>query len=272
MKESQFLGTLLPSHPDLQPLIQHLREKYNLHEVFPDEEPITKIFLGDKEIPLPEFRQEIKSLVDELPDFMPPEIAKPLSAARNLVKPKSANKHEFRFVPKKTRLALMDLFKAIRNLAEFLVDIFDQFNSNVADMLYIYILTGETQEVPQDWFSKVMTGSAVGEPVVIAMASQVANQEAVIEQFRQELRKTFGAQHPKTTTITVSTAYFMHLQREHKKWDFILEEFIRLNHFPLPRDRNSKRYAETVQGYDRLLRKRIQRSESVLNVLLKDKK
>ena len=48
MKKSQFLGTLFPSHPDLQPIIQQLREKYNLREVFPDEEPITEIYLGDQ--------------------------------------------------------------------------------------------------------------------------------------------------------------------------------------------------------------------------------
>jgi hypothetical protein len=56
MKESKFLGTLLPSHPDLQPVIQHLGEKYLLREVFPDEEPITTIYLGDEFISLEDFR------------------------------------------------------------------------------------------------------------------------------------------------------------------------------------------------------------------------
>jgi hypothetical protein len=47
MKESQFLGTLLPSHPDLQPIIRQLRQKYNLDEVFPDTgESIKEIYYG----------------------------------------------------------------------------------------------------------------------------------------------------------------------------------------------------------------------------------
>lgn len=201
---------------------------------------------------------------------MPPETSKLLLAARNLVasKPK---KRELLFVPKKLKIALADFVQMVQGFAKFLEEILDHFHSEVTDTLYIYILTGETQETPKDWFSKVLSSSAIGEPVVIAMASQVANQEAVVEQFRQELRKTFGAQHPKTTKITVSTAYFMQLQREHKKWDFILEEFIRLNHFQLPRDKSSKRYFETLQKYDRLLRKRMQRSKIVLRVLDKDK-
>ena len=33
MKETLFLGTLLPSHPDLLPIVQAIREKYNLPEI-----------------------------------------------------------------------------------------------------------------------------------------------------------------------------------------------------------------------------------------------
>ena len=40
MKESQLLGTLLPSQPDLIPIIQAIREKYNLSEINPDDDPI----------------------------------------------------------------------------------------------------------------------------------------------------------------------------------------------------------------------------------------
>ena len=69
MKESQFLGTVLPSHPAFQPLIQQMREKYGLREVLADQDPITEIFLADKEIPLEDFREEIKALVGGLPDF-----------------------------------------------------------------------------------------------------------------------------------------------------------------------------------------------------------
>ncbi|MCL5611002.1 MAG: endonuclease domain-containing protein [Chloroflexi bacterium] len=39
-KETKFFDTLLPTHPDFQPIIQELREKYGLYEVYPDDEPI----------------------------------------------------------------------------------------------------------------------------------------------------------------------------------------------------------------------------------------
>ncbi|MGD0750302.1 MAG: hypothetical protein ABSA23_02725 [Anaerolineales bacterium] len=44
MKESQFLGTLLPSHPDFLPIEQAIREKYGLYEVNPEDDPSVDIF------------------------------------------------------------------------------------------------------------------------------------------------------------------------------------------------------------------------------------
>ena len=46
MKETELLGKLLPSHPDIFPIINNMREKYQLPEVDPDEDPITEIYLA----------------------------------------------------------------------------------------------------------------------------------------------------------------------------------------------------------------------------------
>jgi len=44
MKESKFIVTLLPSHPDLIPIIQAIREKYNLPAISPDDDPIMDVY------------------------------------------------------------------------------------------------------------------------------------------------------------------------------------------------------------------------------------
>ncbi len=139
-------------------------------------------------------------------------------------------------------------------------------------MLYVYILTGETEEVPNDWISKVFTMPVSGEPVVVAMASQVANPEAVVQQFREQYNKTFGYSRPKLTDKVVSTAYYIQLQRLGKPWRYIVEEFIRRNKYQLPRDRNSKRFFDTWHLYEQRLRKRIRKTETVLNILVMEKK
>jgi hypothetical protein len=48
MKESQFLGTLLPSHPDFLPIEKAIMEKNSLLEISPNDDPIKEIYLGDE--------------------------------------------------------------------------------------------------------------------------------------------------------------------------------------------------------------------------------
>ena len=55
MKETKLIGSLMPAHPDIAPIIQDIRDKYQLREVFPDNEPITEIYLGDEFVPLAVF-------------------------------------------------------------------------------------------------------------------------------------------------------------------------------------------------------------------------
>ena len=73
VKESQLLGTLLPSQPDFIPIEKAIREKYNLPEISPDGEPITEIYLGDEFISFDEFRNDINQLVHENLNFLPPD-------------------------------------------------------------------------------------------------------------------------------------------------------------------------------------------------------
>ena len=55
----------MPSHPDTTLIIEHLREKYQLPEIIPDDDPITEIYLGNDIIPLEEFLQGIENMVQE---------------------------------------------------------------------------------------------------------------------------------------------------------------------------------------------------------------
>jgi hypothetical protein len=56
MKESLFLGKLLPSHPDVLPIEKSIREKYGLPELSPEDAAIIEVFLGDESLPLEDFR------------------------------------------------------------------------------------------------------------------------------------------------------------------------------------------------------------------------
>jgi hypothetical protein len=88
MKESQLLGTLLPSLPEFIPILQAIREKYNLPEISPEDDPITEIYLGDEIISFEVFRKDIESLVRKNLSFLPPDLLKFYSSSKMLVEEK----------------------------------------------------------------------------------------------------------------------------------------------------------------------------------------
>jgi len=273
MNETEFLSPLLPSSPDFQPIIQALREKYNLYEVDPEGEPISEIYLEDKLITLQEFRKEIENMIRGNLDFMPPDTAKLYKSAKAISEENGLDAlRSLALLPDELKQPLVQLITSIKDWMAVMFKVLDAQIISIANMLYVFILTGETDELPNDWFSKVGTLTISGERMVIAMASQLVHPDTTVAQFRQEYKKTFGAYRPKITKTMKSTAYFMQLQRMGKPWNFIVDEFIRLNKYSLPRNRSDRKYFDTWHRYEQRLRKRIQRSEKIMKVLLADKK
>jgi len=58
MLESNLFSTLLPYHPDLLPILQNIRDKYNIPEIGPDDDGLKEILLSDKYIDWQSVRQE----------------------------------------------------------------------------------------------------------------------------------------------------------------------------------------------------------------------
>ncbi len=269
MKESKFLGALIPSHPDFLPIIQAVREKYKLPEISPDDDPISEIYLGDEFVSYEEFRQEIRNrILENIAAIFPENFVKQYVASRNISSMTSISDID-RF-PDDLKPAMDMFIGVLKQAAAPVYKVLDAQIDSVSDMLYIYLLTGETQEVPNDWFGKVATMNIGGDSVVIAIASEITDLDVLVQQFRETHRKTFSAGHrPKITNTIVSTAYYMQLRRLGKKWDFIIEEYIRRNKFSMPRDRTSKRYFDIRRKHEKTLRKRIERSEKILGILVK---
>jgi hypothetical protein len=270
MKESKFLGTLLPSHPDLIPIVQAMREKYNLPEISPDDKPINEIFLGDETVSLEEFRQDIENRLHENLNFFPPETINLYKSTKAISE--AQNFQGMEALPDEVIKQMGDLFIALKNMLTPLAQIMDAHIKNIADMLFFYLLTGESGEVPNDSFSQVATIKIMGETMVFAMASQIANPDVIAQQFRETYKKTFGEYHPKITKTATTTAHYLRLKKLGKPWKYIVEEYIRLNKLGLPRDKTSKKYFDTYRRYAQKLKKRIQRTEEIFNVLIGDKK
>lgn len=270
MKEAKFLGALMPSHPDLQPIIQEIRNKYSLPEVDPEGEPIKEIFLGDKQVTFEEFLKDIESLVVGKTDFLPPVLANYYRICKpGLGKPLDM---QGRVLDDDVLNFVNALYGMLQSQMALYIPIIDKHYRTIAQMLYVYLLTGETEEVPEDWISQAVATKIFGNDVVLAIANQTANPEITVQQFRAVFKKTFGNYKPKLTNTAVSTAYYLQLKALGKPNDFILEEYIERNHISLPRDKTSKRYFDVKKKCRERLKKQMQRSTTILEVLLRDKK
>ena len=268
MKESELLGALLPASPDFRPIIEAVREKYSLREVNPDEEPITEIYLDDRFVPMDEFRQDIENRIRENLDFLPMQTAKLYKSSKAMIQAETITGLDH--IPEDLQESIRLFFEFMQNMGRPIVQLLDAQIDFIVELLYIHLLTGDSLDTPEDWFSKVAVLQSFGEPMVIAMASEVADVEAVAQQFKALHRKTFGTR-PKITKTITSTAYYLQLKKARKPWDFIVEEYFRLAKISLPRDKRTKRYIDTHRKHEQTLKKRMQRAEKVLDLLVKDK-
>jgi hypothetical protein len=50
MKEARIIGKLLPTHPDIFPILVDIREKFDIPDISPEGDVITEIFLADEQI------------------------------------------------------------------------------------------------------------------------------------------------------------------------------------------------------------------------------
>jgi hypothetical protein len=57
-------------------------------------------------------------------------------------------------------------------------------------MLYVHLLTGETEEFPNDWFSRTGTVDDFGEKMVIAVAGHVTDPDVIAQQFREQIQQS----------------------------------------------------------------------------------
>jgi hypothetical protein len=139
MKESEFLGALLPSSPDFVPIIEAVRNKYKLPPISPDDDPIEEIYLGDEFVPLEEFRQDIEIFVRENLAFMPPETIKQYKSAKAL-----SQMQEIKGIdscPDEIKQGMQAFIILAKNMAQPLLQVLDAQIDSIVRILYIYLLS-----------------------------------------------------------------------------------------------------------------------------------
>ena len=222
LKEAQLFGKLLPTHPEILPILEGIREKYQLPEISPQDDSLKKLVQYELELDWDAIHAEILEKVKET-NFLSEKAKKAYNSyhkmkSLGLVDPELDKlSDEFR----KNLDALLDLFL---KQYEPIITSFDVFFQKITSNSIVYLLTGEAIEVPEDWFARVDVMDFLGEKIIIAMSNQSANPDEVAEMFKKKYVHTFGKSRPKITTKHVEAADYLRMRWEGKSIAYLLEE------------------------------------------------
>ena len=85
MKESELFGKLFPGHPDLLPIIESIKEKYDIPEIEPRQDNITELILLDNPPDLDIVRQDFLERIQSNPDLLPKQLIPFYQSMKSLV-------------------------------------------------------------------------------------------------------------------------------------------------------------------------------------------
>ena len=266
----QVLSSLLPAHPDFQPILKKFRKKFNLPDagIF-DREYANQIF-SELDIPWETIKEEIKTEIENIPDLWP-------QSMQNLFKSFQANPKA-----KTDPDAFIDTLnieqEEIRSFmkgmyGQYFVPLWekvDEFVTTTTDLLLIYLATGETKEIPFDWVGGVSKSTAFGEPVVLAIAGQLSDPKDITQRFMTEYNRVFGKDRPKISREFANNVELLRMKFEHVALKDIADEYIQRNRSQFARDEQSSGYRSQKRRLEERLKKQFQRHEKTLRKLVGD--
>ena len=252
----------MPGHPDVFPIIENIREKYQIPPVDPEDD-IDEILLTRDDIDWDAVKQDIDAQVKDFPFFDEKETAflQGLRTITNL----PFDAPEFATLSDETRDGLKKVFSIlIQPYTLALAVIEDKTYRPLADMIYEYLLTGNTRDVPEEWFGKVFTGNILGDKIVIAMAGEGTNPKVIAEQLKREITNTFGKYKLAVTDTHLETAEFYSRRLQGDSLRRLVERYEEKFPDQFPKNKDSKSYRETKKRHREMMKKRLQRFKSFL--------
>lgn len=270
MKETQFLGTVFLESPLIFPILENIREKYDIPDLDPTKDGLKERLLqemeNDQEIDWKAVRQDLENEIRKIPDLLPPELA----FFYKVIEAKKALPPEPTFtepITDKLKSDVLALYQGFVNLFNLIADHFaaplqaviNNFFSVMANNALEYLYTGKVRDIPQDWISSVQTLSMFGEDAVMAIASRLADPDEAAEQFRQKLIETFGKHRPKLTKKNLPFAEYFTMSLRGIRLKDITDEYIVRHPHAFPKDPQSPEFKRAKRDLADRLKKTIKR-------------
>lgn len=265
MKPSELLGTLIPGHPHLLPIINAVREKYQIPEIRPEDDEFTEILLSNDEIDWQAVREDIERKIRANELLLPP-ITSMLYKAIQSINNNSLDFPELAPLDEVTRKNVLLMYRFMFSIFSPLLPAIDDIYKILADLVFENILTGKTREVPQNWFGKVFVMPSLdGEKTVVAMAGEMSDPKVIAEQFKSEYTRTFGKNKPNLTDMNLITAEYLTMRLQGKSLKYMVEIYAERYPDQFPKNRDSKAYRQAVKTHKATIKKNIQRLQNTID-------
>lgn len=270
MKESELLGKLLPGHPDILPIIKNIRDKYQIPEVDPEDD-IGAILLTRDDIDWEVVKQDIDAQVRDLP-FLNDSDAKYIQGIKNL-QSMSLDFPELDCLSEDAKNTVKKVFSiVIQSYAPVIAILDSKLYRPLNEIVFEYLLTGKTRDVPEYWFGQVLTMNILGNPSVIVMAGEGSNPKELAEQFKGEFTRTFGKREHKITKTHLRTAEYLRMKLEGNSLKRLVERYQEKHPSEFPQDRTSKAYRKAIDKHKDMMEKRLIRLKDLIKKISGDKK
>lgn len=249
MQESKLLGTLLPAHPDIQPILWTIRQKYGIPDVIPGDDSSREYSLSGDIIDWNAVREELDFRIRFESNMIPPEVARiqmMVEARKKLpefltysepITPKLKEDVDMLY---KQYLQLYDFL--VMNLATPFQIAVDGFYSAAIDGLFEYLKTTRMPAIPTDWISSIHTLPFFGEDVIMVLASSLADPDDIAQKFKEYFAKEFGSRRPKITNKNLRYADYLRMWLEGMTVQDIADVDIQLHRLEYPADEESDEY------------------------------
>lgn len=269
-KRIQILSDMLPTHSDIQPILETLREKYDLPKGGIIDSDYAEQILERDDIPWETIREEVKAEIENISDLWPPGVHNLFASFREFPEAKE-NPDAFvesldieqgevsSFVKGMYGKLFLPLWKKI-----------DEFVTTTTDLLLVFLATGETRDIPFDWTGSVQTMSSFGEPAVFAIAGQLSDPKEIMQQFMTEYNRVFGKDRPRISQEFINSIDLLRMKFDHVPLKDIADVYIQRNRSQFSRDAHSAKYRAQKRRLEERLKKRFQRNEETLRKLVGD--
>ena len=272
MNVSKLITDFFSVNPDIFPILEKMREKYDIIEVPKGDDELTDYVLHHQGLDWDVIRQEI---YEEVKEKLPVVEGKALKFFKDI----EAAETEFDEpsiiqgrddIPDDIRDLLIEQHKINLQIPKAIKPIIEEYYQMMADRIIDTLTKGEAEELPFYWFGGAFTLPLPDNPMVIAYANLTTEHKWIKEQFSSELKRTFGKGF-KVTKGDLNTAPYLAMKHEDEKDKDIADEFIQQHRSQFPKDVNSEKYKARKKQVEDMLKKSNKRLQKKVNRQFGDK-